>query len=125
MEFCFKTSDMELDFISKITKKQNINYISENDLQNSRLVKKIFESLSSVSKNLTDKNIYNFQLNKSLLLLYLVKNYTNKTIKQCEYGQFLTKKNVLLTLLSLMMDRLIIHSYFFKNLNKNIKKKLK
>lgn len=97
MEHCFKTSDMELDFISKVIKKQNINFISENDLQDNKLVNKIFESLSSVSKNLKDKNIYDFQLNKSLFILYLVKNYTNKTIKQCEYGQFLTKKDIMYT----------------------------
>tara|TARA_B100000768_G_C11281289_1_gene378774 strand:- start:300 stop:2264 length:1965 start_codon:yes stop_codon:yes gene_type:complete len=95
MEHCFKTSKMKLDFLTNILTKKKYHIISEIELENNNFHKLVFQNLIELEKDQT--NLYNFQLNKSLFILYLIKNYTNKSIKQSQFSNFITKKDILYT----------------------------
>ena len=94
MEYCFKTNKMQLDFLTNILTKKKYHVISEIDLDNIDFNKVIFQNLTELENK---NNFYNFQLNKSLFILYLIKDYTNKSIKQSEFSKFITKKDILYT----------------------------
>lgn len=88
MEFAFNSCDLILDFIHPILTKLNFFIFKEEELKNKEIVKLIFENLTDM---MSDEYL---KVNKSSLILYYVENYTNKSLKESDIYQYLSKKDI-------------------------------